>query len=73
VLSFVPQAAPGFQKTGVIRGRTLQFSVGSDEYEWRCTEPILPGGGAYNLYVYFDRCGPSDTAQTLIKGEHVIA
>jgi hypothetical protein len=53
-LSFLPQAAPGFQKAGIIRGRTLQFSIGPDKYEWRCAEPILPGAGVYNLYVYFD-------------------
>lgn len=52
-LSFLPQAAPGFQKAGVIRGRTLKFTQGSDQYEWRCTDPILPGGGVYNLYVYW--------------------
>ncbi len=54
VLSLVPQSAPGFQKAGTIHGRTLQFQVGSDLYEWKCTEPILPGDGPYNLYVHWD-------------------
>ncbi|MGD0047643.1 MAG: hypothetical protein ABSE42_11560 [Bryobacteraceae bacterium] len=54
VMSFLPQSAPGFQKAGVISGRTIKFTIGSNEYEWRCKEPILPGDGTYNLYVHWD-------------------
>jgi hypothetical protein len=52
-LSVIPQAEP-FRKAGVIRDRTLRFQIGTDQYEWRCAEPILPGDGAYNVYVYWD-------------------
>ncbi len=53
ILSFAPQPDPRFRKAGVIQGRTLRFQIGSNQYEWRCPEPILPGG-PYNLYVYWD-------------------
>lgn len=53
-LTFLPEATPGFRQVGVIRGRTLQFTVNSDQYEWRCAEPILPGDYAYNVYVHWD-------------------
>ncbi len=52
VLAFAPQSEPGFRKGGVIQGRTMRYRIGSDEYEWRSTEPILSGSGAYNLYLY---------------------
>ncbi len=52
-LSFIPQPEP-FQKAGVIRDRSMRFQIGTDQYEWRCVEPILPGDGAYNVYAYWD-------------------
>jgi hypothetical protein len=54
VLSFFPQSAAGFEKAGQIQGKTLQFQIGSNNYEWNCSEPILPGDGVYNLYVHWD-------------------
>jgi len=54
VFTFLPQSLPGFSQAGIVYGRTLRFHAGSDEYEWRCSEPILPGDGTYKLYVYWD-------------------
>ncbi|MGB7761842.1 MAG: hypothetical protein WBL61_18560 [Bryobacteraceae bacterium] len=75
VMTFLPQSAPGFQKAGVISGRTLKFTVGSNEYEWRCKGPILPGDGEYNLYVHFDpralkpgSHGSSSGGEAAVKG-----
>jgi len=54
--SLVPRVLPtasaaAFLKAGEIRGSTLTFQLGGNNFEINCEGQIAPGPGAYNLYV----------------------
>jgi hypothetical protein len=51
-MSIDPQ--PGFQKIGLVSRKNIQFSLGSDKFEWRSTTPVLGVPGVFNLYVLQD-------------------
>jgi hypothetical protein len=40
-----------FQKIGVAEGNKISFSYGGDKYEWVSSEPVLPFGGKWNIWV----------------------
>ena len=44
----------GMLKAGEIRGSTMTWRWGNDEFSLNTDKRIGPGGGAYNLYVAHD-------------------
>jgi hypothetical protein len=68
ILSLAPHE--GFEKAGAIRGNTLTFHSGGEQFEIRGSVPILGTGGAWNLFVLYDPfyvAKPSD-APTIFGG-----
>jgi len=49
ILSLSPH--PGFSRTGEVRGSTLSFTDGADNYTISAASRIAPGQAAFNLYV----------------------
>jgi hypothetical protein len=41
-----------FQKIGVAEGNKISFSYGGDKYEWMSSEPVIPFGGKWNIWVF---------------------
>jgi hypothetical protein len=54
IFSLVPRAGYEFQKVGIIDENKIEFTVNGKRYEWLSSSPILPGGGAWNLWVLHD-------------------
>ena len=54
IFSLVPRAGYEFQKVGIIDDNRIEFTVNGNRYEWLSSSPILPGGGAWNLWVLHD-------------------
>jgi hypothetical protein len=52
VFSLLPRPDLGFQKAGEIRGSTMTWRWGRDEFSLNSEKRIAPGEGAYNLYVF---------------------
>ena len=52
--SLVPRTDLGMFKAGEIRGSTMTWRWGNDEFSLNTDKRIAPGGGAYNLYVGHD-------------------
>jgi hypothetical protein len=52
--SLVPRTDLGMLKAGEIRGSTMTWRWGNDEFSLSTDKRIGPGGGAYNLYVSHD-------------------
>jgi hypothetical protein len=54
IFSLAPRVDLGLQKAGEVRGSTMTWRWGSDEFVLNTDKRIAPGGGAYNLYVFND-------------------
>jgi hypothetical protein len=54
IFSLAPRMDLGLQKAGEIRGSTLTWRWGGDEFSLNTDKRIAPGGGAYNVYVFND-------------------
>ncbi|HKO45329.1 MAG TPA: hypothetical protein VJU84_18795 [Pyrinomonadaceae bacterium] len=54
IVSLVPRDGYEFEKTGVISDNKIAFEISGRQYEWLSSEPILPGGGAWNVWVLHD-------------------
>jgi hypothetical protein len=54
VFSLAPRADLGFQKAGEVRGSTMTWRWGTDEYSLNSDRRIAPGPDAYLLYVFND-------------------
>ena len=54
IFSLVPRTGYEFQKVGVIDENRIEFTLNGNHYEWLSSSPILPGGGAWNLWVLHD-------------------
>jgi hypothetical protein len=67
VVSLWPESGLGFQKAGMLQGRTLTFRSGSSEYRVVCANPVAPGSGVYNVYLHRDPAAPNgrDTEFTI--------
>jgi hypothetical protein len=52
IFSLAPRADLGLQKAGEVRGSTLTWRWGSDEFSLNADKRIAPGGGVYNVYVF---------------------
>lgn len=56
-----PRPEHGLRKAGEVRGSTMSWRWGADEFVLNSDRKIAPGMGAYNLYVYHDpRYRPKD-------------
>jgi hypothetical protein len=54
IFSLSPRSDLGLQKAGEVRGSTLTWRWGGDEFSLNADKRIAPGGGAYNVYVFND-------------------
>ena len=70
ILSLVPRAGYDFEKSGVINDNKIAFRVNGREYEWLSSQPILPGGGVWNVWVLHDpKYVPFGSRESLQKKE----
>jgi|SRR5688572_11875042 len=51
ILSLVPRPELGFRRAGEVRGSSLSFVVGTDEFRLSSGARIAPGQASFNLYV----------------------
>jgi hypothetical protein len=58
VFSLWPESGLGFQRVGMLQGKTLTFHNGASEYRVECASAIAPGSGVYNVYLYYDSTPP---------------
>jgi hypothetical protein len=71
VFSLAPRLDLGFQKAGEIRGSTMTWRWGSDEFSMNTNRRIAPGEGVYTVYVFNDpryRPQGDDTAAGFLLG-----
>lgn len=54
IISLVPRDGYAFEKTGVINDNQIAFRINGRQYEWLSSEPVLPGGGTWNVWVLHD-------------------
>jgi len=54
IFSLVPREGYEFQKVGIIEDQRIEFTVKGKHYEWLSSEPILPSGGSWNLWMLHD-------------------
>jgi|SRR5688572_3739112 len=54
ILSLVPRPELGFRRAGEIRGSSLSFIMGNEEFKLSSGARIAPGQAAFNLYVLHD-------------------
>ena len=54
ILSLVPREGYAFEKSGVINDNKIAFRMNGRQYEWLSREPVLPGGGTWNVWVLHD-------------------
>lgn len=54
IFSLVPRDGYQFQKVGLVASNKIEFTVGSDHYEWISSAPVLGDGGTWNLWVLHD-------------------
>jgi hypothetical protein len=54
IFSLAPRRDIGMQKAGEIRGSTLTWRWGGDDFVLNTGKPIAPGAGPYNVYVFND-------------------
>lgn len=54
IFSLVPREGYAFQKVGIIEDNKIEFTVGGNHYQWLSSASILPGDGAWNLWVLHD-------------------
>lgn len=54
IISLVPRDGYAFEKSGVIDDNKIAFQINGRQYEWLSSEPVLPGGGTWNVWVLHD-------------------
>ena len=54
IISLVPRDGYAFEKSGVINDNKIAFEVNGRQYEWLSSQHVLPGGGAWNVWVLHD-------------------
>lgn len=68
-MSLAPNLELGFRKLGEVRGSSISFRDGNDTWTIDCKDPVAPGGGVFNLYVYpYPGWRPSTGADTYQLG-----
>src|SRR6185295_2362177 len=43
-----------FQKVGLVASNKIEFTIGSDHFEWLSSAPVLNDSGSWNLWVLHD-------------------
>jgi hypothetical protein len=51
IFSLIPRPGYAFEKSAVVEDNKISFSMDGNYYEWESSEPIVPGGGEWNLWV----------------------
>ncbi len=51
IFSLIPRDGHDFKKDAIVEDNKIAFSMDGDYYEWESREPIVPGGGHWNLWV----------------------
>ncbi len=54
IFSLVPREGYQFRKVGIIEDNRIEFTLKGKRYEWLSSEPILPSGGSWNLWMLHD-------------------
>jgi hypothetical protein len=54
IFSLVPREGYQFQKIGIIQDNRIEFTFKGKRYEWLSSASIVPGGGAWNLWMLHD-------------------
>ena len=54
IFSLGPREGYEFKKVAVLDSNRIVFSIGGERYEWLSSDPILPSGGTWNLWVLHD-------------------
>lgn len=54
VFSLVPRPGYDFRKVGQVEHNKISFEWGGDRYEWVSSQPVVGGGGNWNLWVLHD-------------------
>lgn len=54
IFSLVAREGYEFQKVGVIDDNRIEFTLKGKHYEWLSSQPILPSGGSWNLWMLHD-------------------
>lgn len=54
IISLVPRDGYAFEKSGIINDNRIAFQINGRQYEWLSSEPVLPGGGTWNVWVLHD-------------------
>jgi hypothetical protein len=55
ILSAIEQNNSGFQKIGIADDKTITFKYEGENYKFVSNNPVLAGGGKWNLWVMFDK------------------
>jgi hypothetical protein len=69
IFSLVPREGYQFQKVGIIEDNRIEFMVKGKRFEWLSSEPILPSGGSWNLWMLHDPTYSPFGTQEVSKGE----
>jgi hypothetical protein len=51
IFSLIPRPGHDFKKDAIVEDNKIAFTLDGDYYEWESREPIVPGGGHWNLWV----------------------
>jgi hypothetical protein len=51
IFSLIPRPGYDFHKDAVVEDDKITFTMDGEYYEWESREPIVPGGGHWNLWV----------------------
>lgn len=54
IFSLVPREGFQFQKVGIVADNRIEFTLKGKHYEWLSSEPILPSGGSWKLWMLHD-------------------
>ena len=54
IFSLVPREGYQFRKVGIIEDNKIEFTMKGKHFEWLSSEPILPSGGPWNLWMLHD-------------------
>src|SRR5262249_17304442 len=54
IFSLFPREGYSFQKTGIVAGNKIEFTLNGDHYQWLSSAPILREEGTWNLWVLHD-------------------
>jgi hypothetical protein len=69
IFSLVPRDGYEFQKVGIVKNNSIEFTVKGKRYEWFSDSAILPSGGTWNIWVLHDPKYLPFGSQEVVKKE----